>query len=236
MTTDRESWLISPYVRRLRLADELRKLRGERSLTIMQLAKQAGLERNQVSRLENGHSANQDHVLAILETLEVDGQRWKQLVTIAREAGEQGWWGATKGMGERPALYADLEAGATSIREYQQTFPPGLLQTPDFVRARISAEGTLEPSSGVSVRGVLAGNAGRQRMLRRPDGPTLEVIVDEVAVRRLAAPVEVVKQQLYHLASAANGDSKGQHPGAAGDRSRRKLHGASMRVLAVHLP
>ena len=43
-------------------------------------------------------------------------------------------------------------------------------------------------------------------MLRRPGGPTLEVIVDEVAVRRLAAPPHVVKKQLYHLATAVNKD------------------------------
>jgi hypothetical protein len=43
-------------------------------------------------------------------------------------------------------------------------------------------------------------------MLRRPGGPTLEVIVDEVAVHRLAAPAHVVKKQLYHLATAVNKD------------------------------
>jgi hypothetical protein len=31
------------------------------------------------------------------------------------------------------------------------------------------------------------------------------VILDEIAVRRLAAPPEVVKKQLYHLATAVNG-------------------------------
>jgi hypothetical protein len=45
-------------------------------------------------------------------------------------------------------------------------------------------------------------------MLRRPGGPTYEVIVDEVAIRRLAAPADVVKKQLYHLATAVNGDPK----------------------------
>jgi len=41
-------------------------------------------------------------------------------------------------------------------------------------------------------------------MLRRPGGPRYEVVVDEVAIRRLAAPPGVVKQQLYHLASTCN--------------------------------
>ena len=52
---------------------------------------------------------------------------------------------------------------------------------------------------------MLAGNAGRQRMLRRPGAPSYEVIVDEMAVRQLAVPPDVVKKQLYHLATACNG-------------------------------
>lgn len=41
--------------------------------------------------------------------------------------------------------------------------------------------------------------AARQRLLQRPGGPTYEVIIDELAVRRLAAPPPVVAAQLRHL-------------------------------------
>ena len=134
----------------------------------------------------------------------MDGDRWTEVVTIAREAGEKGWWESHKTMGDRQSLIANLEAGASSIREYEQTLVPGLLQIPEFVRAR-AATMPLEPMTG-TVEGILAGRSGRQRMLRRPGGPTLEVIVDEVVIRRLAAPPDVVKKQLYHLATAVNAD------------------------------
>jgi transcriptional regulator with XRE-family HTH domain len=196
--------MISPYVRRLRLGAELRELRAEAGLTHEQIAKRIGQSRAQISRLENGHVVDQADVIKILDVLGVEGDRWTQVVTIAREAGEKGWWESTRGMGDRQALYANLEAGASRIREYQQTFIPGLLQTPDFVRARADADATLEPLTG-TVEGVLAGRAGRQRMLRRPGAPTYEVIIDEIAVRRLAAPPGIVKKQLYHLATACNG-------------------------------
>ena len=199
--------MISPYVRRLRLGVEIRALRAKAGLTADQLGKRIGRSRADISRLENGHVVDQADVISILDVLGVDGDRWTQVVTIAREAGEKGWWESHKAMGERQAMYANLEAGAATIREYQQTFVPGLLQTPEFVRARTVAAATLEPMAG-TVDGVLAGRAGRQRMLRRPGGPTYEVIVDEVAVYRLTAPPEVVKQQLYHLATAVNGDPK----------------------------
>ena len=199
--------MISPYVRRLRLGVEIRALRAKAGLTADQLGKRIGRSRADISRLENGHVVDQADVISILDVLGVDGDRWTQVVTIAREAGEKGWWESHKAMGERQAMYANLEAGAATIREYQQTFVPGLLQTPEFARARTVAAATLEPMAG-TVDGVLAGRAGRQRMLRRPGGPTYEVIVDEVAVYRLTAPLEVVKQQLYHLATAVNGDPK----------------------------
>src|ERR1700677_1146825 len=197
--------MISPYVRRLRLGAEVRALRAEAGLTADQLGKRIGRSRADISRLENGHVVDQADVISILDTLGVGDDRWTQVVTIAREAGEKGWWESYKAMGNRQALYANLEAGAATIREYQQTFLPGLLQIPEFVRARCDADATIEPVPGAA-DGVVAGNAGRQRMLRRPGGPTLEVIVDEVAVDRLSAPPEIVKKQLYHLTTTINGD------------------------------
>lgn len=190
--------MISPYVRRLRLARELRALRSQAGLTHEQLARKIGQSRAQISRLENGHVVDQADILSILDTLGVGGERWTQVMTIAREAGERGWWESSRGMGVRQALYADLEAGAATIREYQQTFLPGLLQTPGYVRARIESE--LEPMTGTA-EGVLAGRLGRQRMLRRPGGATYEVIVDEMAVRRLTAPADVIREQLNHIVS-----------------------------------
>jgi transcriptional regulator with XRE-family HTH domain len=199
--------MISPYVRRLRLGAEMRAMRGAAGLTAAQLGKRIGRSRADISRLENGHVVDQADVMKILDALGVDGDRWTLIMTIAREASEDGWWKSQRTMGDRQALIANLEAGAASIRQYEQTFVPGLLQTPEFVRARIAAAVALEPVSGTA-DGVLAGRAGRQRMLRRPGGPTLEVIVDEGAVRRPAAPAGVVKQQLYHLATVVNGDPK----------------------------
>ena len=199
--------MISPYVRLLRLGAEIRTLRAEAGLTADQLGRRIGRSRADISRLENGHVVDQADVISILDVLGVDGDRWTQVVTIAREAGEKGWWESYKTMGDRQALYANLEAGAATIREYQQTFLPGLLQVPEFVRARCDADAAIEQMH-VSADGVAAGNAGRQRMLRRPGGPTYDVIVDEVAVRRLTAPPEVVKKQLYHLATTINSDLK----------------------------
>lgn len=199
--------MISPYVRRLRLAAELRALRTQAGLTHEQLAKRIGQSRAQISRLENGHVVDQDDVMKILDALGVDDDRWTEIMTIAREAGERGWWESNRLMGERQARYANLEAGAQTIREFQMTFIPGLLQTPEFTRARNESDrvaGTVTFNADKAADGRI----GRQRMLKRPGGPQYEVIIDELAIRRASAPPEVIKAQLYHIAATVNGTPK----------------------------
>jgi transcriptional regulator with XRE-family HTH domain len=197
--------MISPYVRRLRLGMELRALRAEHNMNQDRVARLIGKSRMDISRLESGHSADQGSVLDILEALGVDGERWAAIATIASEASQQGWWDTVRHIGDRQALYANLESGAVTIRKYEQTYLPGLLQIPEFVRAVAAATEELEPLSG-TMEGVLAGRAGRQRNLRRPGGPSVEMIVDENAIYRLAAPLAVVQQQLRYLVDVINGD------------------------------
>jgi transcriptional regulator with XRE-family HTH domain len=197
--------LISPYVRRLRLGTELRALRAERGLTHEDVAKRIGQSRASISRLENGHAIDQAVVLALLDALGVGGERWTRIANIARDAGGRGWWHSHKDMGPREARYADLEAGAATIREFQMAFLPSLLQTPEFTRARVEAEGQ-GPSDGRRADRIVDARRGRQRMLRRPGGPRYEVVVDELAIRRRAAPEDVVRAQLYHICARANGD------------------------------
>lgn len=199
--------MISPYVRRMRLAAELRELRTQAGLTHEQLAKAIGQSRAQISRLENGHVVDQADIIKILDALEVDGDRWTQIITIAREAGERGWWESNRSMGERQSLYANLEAGAATIREFQMTFVPGLMQTPEFTHARLDAEKQMGLTGFVSDK-VVEARGQRQRMLRRPGGPSYHVIIDELAIRRAAAPADILKAQLYHVAARANGEPK----------------------------
>src|SRR5512132_239065 len=167
--------MISPYVRRLRLAAELRSLRAEGGLTHEQLARKIGQSRAQISRLENGHVVDQDDVMKILDALAVDDTRWTRIMTIAREAGERGWWESNRAMGERQALYANLEAGAQTIREFQMAFIPGLLQTPEFTRARAAVDARRDQGP-YNPDGAADGRVGRQRMPRRPGGPPYEGI------------------------------------------------------------
>jgi transcriptional regulator with XRE-family HTH domain len=192
--------VISPYVRRRRLAAELTRLREEHAYSSDKLAKTIGVARQRISRLENGHVApDLDEIMRILAALDVGEKRWTQIMTIAREAQEKGWWEKfAKEMGPRQALYANLEAGARSINEYQMTLLPGLLQIPAFTEVRARADRATYSADFDPAR-ALEARAARQRVLERPGGPIYEVIVDELAIRRFAAPPDVVRAQLDHL-------------------------------------
>lgn len=192
--------MISPYVRRRRLAAELVRLREEHGYSSDKLAKAIGVARQRISRLENGHvPPDLDEIMRILAALNVEQKRWTQIMTIAREAQEKGWWEKfTKEMGPRQALYANLEAGARSINEYQLTLLPGLLQIPAFTEVRARADRSVYAADFDPAR-ALEARAARQRVLERPGGPTYEVIIDELAIRRFAAPPDVVRAQLDHI-------------------------------------
>ncbi|MBO2455507.1 hypothetical protein J4573_51115 [Actinomadura barringtoniae] len=87
-------------------------------------------------------------IMKILDVLNVTDDKWQEIITIARDAAERGWWDAYgDAMGARQRLYADIESGAKTISEYNQFTIPGVLQTPDFTRFMIEmvrSEGALD--------------------------------------------------------------------------------------------
>ncbi|GAB1641496.1 helix-turn-helix transcriptional regulator [Krasilnikovia sp. MM14-A1259] len=196
--------MVSPYVRRRRLAMEILRLRDEYGYSADRLASAVGVKRQTISRIENGHvRPDPDLIMRILAVFNVGENRWSQIMTIAREAQERGWWERhADQMGPRQALSASLESGAHRISEYQMTLLPGLLQTPAFSQARVHADPSAH-TEGVDAARALEARITRQRLLERPGGPTYEVVIDELAIRRFAAPANVVGGQLRHLADLA---------------------------------
>jgi predicted transcriptional regulator len=68
--------------------------------------------------VENGRVApDLQVIMRILDLFKVEEQKWRQIEAIARDAQARGWWTRhADQMGVRQALYADLEAGAATIR------------------------------------------------------------------------------------------------------------------------
>ena len=192
--------MVSPFVRRQRLATVLRELREERGMMADELAKRIHYSRTKISRLENAYGRpDVADVIQILDALEVPDDKWSQIVRLASSAATKGWWDSYgDAMGARQRLYVDIESGAATIREYNQSAMPGVLQTPDFIRALIGltkAEGPLD----FSPKKMTDARLRRVKELLRPGGPTYDVVVDEVVIRRLTVQPETMRDQLLHI-------------------------------------
>ncbi|GAA1889411.1 helix-turn-helix domain-containing protein [Actinomadura bangladeshensis] len=200
--------MTSPFVRRRRLATELRTLREQSGMTADELAGRIYRSRMTVSKLENARTRpDVRDIVQMLRILGVTGEKFDEIFKIACDAADRGWWDSYgDAMGARQRMYADLESGAANIREYNQFTIPGVLQTPDFIKFIIEMAEAEGDSNFIADRLVEA-RLRRQAHLLGADGPRYEVILDEVVIRRPTAPPRVMLAQLHSLIQTAT-----QHP------------------------
>ncbi|GAA4242567.1 helix-turn-helix transcriptional regulator [Actinomadura meridiana] len=192
--------MTSPFVRRRRLATELRTLREQSGMTADDLARRIYRSRMTVSKLENGRTRPDTRdIVQILRILGVTGDKFNAILEIACDATERGWWDSYgDAMGPRQRIYADLESGAATIRGYNQMSIPGLVQAPEFIRALID----LDLADGFQLDYVpernIKARLQRQEVAFRPDGPKIEIILDEFVLKRLSIPAHAMAAQLRH--------------------------------------
>jgi transcriptional regulator with XRE-family HTH domain len=189
-----------PTVQRRRLGIELRRLREQAGKTIDEVARVLECSDSKVSRIENGQvSASPRDVRDMLKFYGVEDERREELVEFARTARKKGWWEA---YGDTLAVpLVGLEVAAHRILAYEAMVVYGLLQTEDYARAQIRAHAP-EISEERVQRRVEFGMA-RQNLLMQEMPPTLEVILEECALRRPVGGRRVMRTQLKRLAEVA---------------------------------
>ena len=193
----------SPTVRRRRLAAELRRLRGSRTGTVV--AKALGWSPAKISRYELGRSSFPlDEVEKLLNFYGVAERRRAQLLALAEEANQRGWW----------EDYADaitpefmevigLEAEAASMAIWEMVAVPGLLQTEEYARQIMSLyQGVVPTAPGILERRVRV-RMTRQNVLSRDPPLELSVVLDESVLLRTVGGRDVMHSQLRHLADLA---------------------------------
>ncbi|MFG3704419.1 helix-turn-helix domain-containing protein [Micromonospora sp. NPDC047670] len=194
----------SPVIRRARLGAELRQLRRRESLTLEQVCDRLGwASTSKLSRIELGQSRpDLADVLDLLDVYDVPPPQRDALIVIARDAAtSRGWWKALGEMGERQRTYAELEAGAATIVDWQPAVVPGLLQTPAYARLRIAAGRLLDPT--VDVEADVRARAMRHEVLRRADPPRYTAVLAEAACEAGDTPPQVWREQVRHLVDLA---------------------------------
>ena len=193
--------MTSPFVRRRRLATELRTLREQSGMTADELAGRIYRSRMTVSKLENARCRpDVRDIVQILRILGVTGGKFDEIFQIACDAANRGWWDSYgDAMGARQRMYADLESGAATIRGYNQMSIPGLVQTPKFLQALIDLDLAEGSEIGYVPERTIQARLQRQQTFFRPGGPTAEIILDEFVLKRLAVPAVTMASQLRHM-------------------------------------
>lgn len=190
----------SPTVRRRRLATELRRLREANGMTADLAARQVGISKSSLSRIENALvSVLPPVVRSLLDLYGVSEDDIDALVQVARDARKRGWWQAYDDvLPDWFSVYVGLEAEAAEIRGFEPQLVPGLLQTPEYARAVIRAEHPDAPDAEVERRVEL-----RIRRQSVDPAPRLWFVLDEAVLHRPVGGREVMSAQLARLLKAA---------------------------------
>ncbi|WP_026413664.1 helix-turn-helix domain-containing protein [Actinomadura oligospora] len=165
-------------------AVELRNLRGERGLTIADVAKVIGKTSSLISKVENGVTPLQlkdaDKIDKACET----GGTLGRIIRIAKSRHSSQW------SEEVDAIAAE----ATQAHIWSLGWVPALLQTPEYARAMFQAAQRADVEQAVQRRIRL-----QESVLGRTPAPIVRAIIDEGALMLPVGSPEVTLGQLDHL-------------------------------------
>jgi transcriptional regulator with XRE-family HTH domain len=196
---------VSPEVRRRRLAAELRRLRAESGLKTSEVARHLRWSPSKVSRYELARTGlKPSDVRAMLAFYGVDAPRQNQLLALAEEASEKGWWeGFSDVLSEEHISLIGLEDEAMAEWAWHLEVIPGLLQTEEYARHVNSKGLSLAPVPSSQIERSVRVRMQRQKLLTRNPPLDLSAIVDEGVLRRRVGGAHVMRNQLNHLTAVA---------------------------------
>ncbi|MFC4530088.1 helix-turn-helix domain-containing protein [Sphaerisporangium dianthi] len=214
--------LTNPTIRHRRLATELERLREAAGFSREEIADQLDWHATKVWRVESARSGiSIGDLRDLLDLYEVHGARREALLALARHSRQKGWW--TEYRDVLTGSYLDLEAQASTIKNFEPQVIPGLLQTEAYARAVMRTALVMESKE---VRRRTEARVARQRLLSEDgDGPALWVVLDEVAIRRPVGGSDTMREQLQRLIDMSEHPrvtmqvirtSAGAHPGLSG--------------------
>lgn len=151
----------------------------------------AGVSEKRLRLLAANYSCADDELIEALSVMATDRTR--------------GWWEEYRELLPTPFLdLAELEHHATSLREVQFLYIPGLLQTEEYARAVYGYRVPELPSEDLELR-------VRHRMRRKVilDGPAptpYEAVIHEAALRIMVSDRAASRTQLARLAELSEAD------------------------------
>lgn len=189
----------SPGARARALGAQLRDCRDECGMTVRAAAESVGWDKSTLSRMETGARAPAlEEVAQLLGVYRVVGELRDEVLRMARAVDEPGWWEhGNKGLPRSTTALASYEAEATRITDWEPLIIPGLLQTAEYTRSWLLADGVER--DGVHVR--VTARTQRQRILR--SRLQYNAFIGESAVRTPVGDCATMARQLAALREAA---------------------------------
>lgn len=191
---------------RRRLGAELRRLRTGAGLHLDAVAGQLGCSTSKISRLETGKGIPK--AADVRELMRIYGvaadPEGEMLLRLVRESRTEGWWesyvdgvASERFFLDEPGRYPALENDAVALRSFDYGVLHGLLQTPDYARAVLSAQ--LPHHSRHEIDQLVELRERRQEALHRPEPLRLTTVVDESGLARTVGGPDIMAAQLHHL-------------------------------------
>ncbi|MEV6325225.1 helix-turn-helix transcriptional regulator [Nocardia sp. NPDC051787] len=185
---------------RRQLGRFLRDWREKEALTIDAAGKLADLSRSALQRIETGRNQRirKQDVKALCELYGVPPEEARMAVDLSALARRKSWYHAYGGLfSDTFNMYLGLEASARRLTQYHEQIH-GLLQTPDYARALISAFYRGGDPDEINRRVEL--RMKRQAMITRKRNPLeLELLLHESALHRNIGGPRVMAAQRRHL-------------------------------------
>lgn len=187
--------------RRLALGDRLRELRLAGGLSGKRLAERVGWPASKVSRIENARQAVSDADVQLwCETTgapEPVAAGLRDELRTLRLDEASGHRQARGDRRERPAGGGEFEQAAGTIKVFELSVVPALVQTAEYARHVLLAAAEWSEES-IDIEAALQARMERQRVLYAP-GRDIEITLSEAALRLPICPREVLGAQIDRL-------------------------------------
>ncbi len=205
------------------LGAALRQAREDRKLLLRELAAMIKRDIGVVSRWETGdRTPKPEQVAQILTKLEVDGERYDEIMTLAYGTNESQWVAITlPEQRQQMAALVDWEQRATRIVEVSPLLVPGLLQSSAYIRGIMTAAGVPEGEIALRVTSRL----GRAEAITKRKPAEYLALLGQGALNQDIGGRVAMLEQLDHLLDMAGRpnielrivpDHRGWHPGLEG--------------------